>query len=372
MQVSSDAFATVLGGGAKHASRVGVYSGTKIKEDTYYGGDSLVLIAESSKVDYDRLSDTRTTAELTFLVRNTDAQDLIDPVNYPEVAVYSGVQVGSTIEWIDLGIMGIFDVSFDRTGHGVFATCQCGDRSTRIRDNAWKKPYQISAGIDYYAGIQAIVADRARGFTADYNIGSNALVTPSLTFSESDDPWAAVLKLAQAVGAEAYFDRQGSMAAFPITDPKLIAPSLVIRPDTTGVLITPVKRQYSNRDVFNGVICKGEAPWLLFPVYGEIWDEDPISPSYRLGPFGEKPKVIGDALATTDAQCLAAATAEFFRIAGVIETISFQTVKDPRLEVGDVIDQLDNDLNFSGRYVLDTYNYPLGMGSASGVVRRKR
>lgn len=372
MQYSTDAFATNLAGGARFASRVGVYSGTKVKEDTYFGGDSLVLIAESSHVDYDRLSDSRTTASLTFFLRNSAAQDLIDPVSFPEVAVYSGVYVGNTVEWIDLGTLGIFDVSFERTGHGVFATCQCGDRSTRVRDNPWKKPFQIAAGIDYYLGMQNIMVDRARGFTPDYNLGSNVLVTPALTFSESDDPWAAVLKLAQAVGAEAYFDRQGSMTAFPITDPKLIAPSLVIRPETTGVLVTPVKRQFGNRDVFNGVICKGEAPWLLFPVYGEIWDEDPISPSYRLGPFGEKPKVIGDALATTDAQCLAAATAEFLKISGVIETINFQTMKDPRLEVGDVIDELDNDLNISGRFVLDTYSYPLGTGPASGIVRRKR
>ena len=372
MQFSTTAFATNLAAGAKTAARVVVSLGSKVKEDTYYGGDSLLLISDSSKVDYDRLSDSRSTAELRFLVRNSAAQDLIDPVFYPEVAIYSGVEVGGLMEWIDMGTMGIYDVSFERTSHGVFATCQVGDRSTRVRDNPWKKPFQIAAGIDYYTGIVNIITDRARGFTPEYNISSSALTTPSMTFSESDDPWAAVLKLAQAAGAEAYYDRQGALAAFPVTDPKLISPSLVLRNDVNGVLITPVKRQFGNRDVFNGVICKGEAPWLLFPVLGEIWDEDPTSPSYRLGPFGEKPKVIGDALATTDAQCLTAATAEYLKISGVIEVISFQTIKDPRIEVGDVIDQLDDDLNFSGRFVLDTYNFPLGRGPASGIVRRKR
>lgn len=372
MQPSSAEFGTNLYAGAKVASRVAIYSGKKVQEDTFYGGDSLQLIPGNSNVQYDRLADTRTTSELTLLVRNTAAQDLIDPVAFPECVVYSGVLVGTEYQWIEMGTMGIHTVSFARNGKTVLATCQLADRSSRIRDNPWKLPFQVAAGLDYYVGINNVVNDRARGFTAEYNLGSSVLVTPSMLFSETDDPWAAVLKLAQAVGAEAYFDRQGVMSAFPISDPKLISPSLTLQSDAAGVRIAPVTREYSNRDVFNGVVCRGEAPWLLFPISGEVWDDDPTSPSYRLGPFGEKPKIIGDALATTNAQCLTAAQAEFYKIAGVIEVITFSTVKDARLEVGDIIDQLDTDLNVSGRFLLDTYTFPLGPGPATGVVRRKR
>lgn len=354
------------------ASRVGVYLGSKLLEDTFYGGDSLVLIPGGSSVQYERVSDTRSSANLEFLVKSTAAIDLIDPVLFPEVVIYNGLWTGADYEWIDMGTFGIFNVQLSRQGTNLYAQCQVGDRSTRIRDNPWKKPYQVAAGLDYYVGIQNIVTDRARGFVPSYNVSSSALTTPAMTFSEGDDPWAAVLKLAEAAGAEAYFDRQGGLAAFPVTDPKVISPSLVLRNDTAGVLISPVTREFGNRELFNGVIVKGEAPWLLFPVYGEIWDDDPLSASYRLGPFGEKPKVIGDALATTDAQCVAAATAEFLKINGVVETISFTSLKDPRLEVGDVIDELDDTLAITGRYVLDTLTYPLGAGPATGTVKRKR
>jgi hypothetical protein len=372
MQISTAAFAAQLDGGAKLASRAVIYSGQQVKEDTFYNGSELVLITSDSKVDYDRLSDSRSSATLKFLCRTQAGQDMLDPVAYPEVTIHSGVLVGSTYEWIDMGTFGVFDISYERTGHGVFASCSLGDRSTRIRDNAWKQPFQIAAGIDYYTGILNIVNDRARGFLNQYNISSSALTTPSMTFSETDDPWAAVLKLAQAAGAEAYYDRQGALTAMPITDPKLIAPSIILSSNTASILVTPVGRQFGNREVFNGVICRGEAPWLLFPVFGEVWDDDPLSPSYRLGPFGEKPKVIGDSLATTNAQCVTAAQAEFLKISGVIETITFNNVKDPRVEVGDVIQLKDDDLGIYGRYVLDTYSFPLGPGPANGIVRRKR
>lgn len=370
MQYSTDTFWDEIKTGAKYASRVAIYIGDKLKEDTFYGGSLLELIPDRSNVQYDRLADTRSTASLAFRAVTSVGRDLLDPTLFPEAVIYSGVYVGNDIEWIDMGTFPLHTTRFDR-GAGLFANCETADRSGRVRDNPWRKPFQIASGTDYFNAAKLVVDDRAKGFTPAYNLGSGALTTPTVNYSEDEDPWGAVLKLAQAAGAEAYFDRQGAVAVFPVPDPLLQSPSLVLGP-TSGVQLSPVSREISNRDVYNGVICRGEAPWLLFPVSGEVWDDDPLSPSYRLGSFGEKPKVIGDALATTDAQCLTAATAEFRRISGVMERIEFNTLKDPRLEVGDVIEMLDDTLGVTGRYVLDTYTYPLGAGAAVGTVRRKR
>lgn len=370
MQSSTAQFATQLSLGAVYASRVCIYLGDRLMEDTFYDGVDLELISDYSSVSYDRLSDTRTSADLTFYVKTATGRDLLDPTLFPEAVVYSGVLVGSEYEWIEMGTLPIHTVSMERKA-GLIANCQAVDRSGRIRDNPWRKPFQIATGSDYYAAMRSVVVDRAKGFTPTYNHSSNALTTPAMTFAETEDPWAVVTRLSQAVGAEAYFDRQGGFAAFEIPDPLLTAPSVVLGP-ASKVQISPVSRETTNRDVYNGVICRAEASWLLFPVSAEVWDEDPLSPSYRLGSFGEKPKVIGDALATTVPQCLAAATAEFKKISGVRELINFQNLKDPRLEVGDIIEQLDDELSITGRYVLDSYRYPLGKGAAAGTVRRKR
>jgi hypothetical protein len=370
MQQSTNDFAAAVRGGAQYASRACIFLGDKLMEDTFYGGDSLKLLTNGSSVTYDRLSDTRSTADLRFMLETPDADYLLDPTRFPEVCVYSGIVFGSEIEWIEMGRFPVHTTVFERKA-GLVAQCMTTDRSARIRDNSWRKPFQIASGSDYYAGMRSVVADRAKGFTPTYNHGSSSLTTPAMTFAETEDPWAVVLRLAESVGAEAYFDRQGGFAAFPIPDPKLEPPAVRLGPDS-GIQISPITREVSNREVYNGVICRAEASWLLFPVSAEVWDEDPLSPSYRYGSFGEKPKVIGNSLATTTGQCLDAATAEFRKIAGVSEIISFQKIKDPRLEVGDIIEQLDDTLKITGRYVLDTYNYPLGVGNASGIVRRKR
>lgn len=369
MQPSTDAFATELRDGAKYATRLMLFLGDKLMADTFYGDGSIQYIPGGS-CDYDRLSDTRSSTGFQLIVNSSAFIDYLDPTRFPEVLIQSGIYIGSDIEWIDMGTFGLHTVTFTRDKN-IIANCQGVDRSGRVRDNPWRKPFQIASGTDYYAAMKLILDDRAKGFTPIYNLSSNALTTPTINNSESDDPWGAVLKLAEAVGAEVYFDRQGAVTAMPVPDPLLISPSLVIGP-TSGVQIAPIDREVSNREVFNGVICRGEAPWLLFPISGEVWDEDPLSPSYRYGSFGEKPKVIGDTLASTDAQCLAAATAEFKKIAGVMEGITFDVLKDPRLEVGDIIESIDDSLQIVGRYVLDSYNYPLGSGVASGRVRRKR
>jgi hypothetical protein len=372
MQPSTDIFQLELSSGARLAYRCVITQADRILEDTFYGGDSVVMMSQGGDVQYDRTGDTRATANFNFLLRRSSAEYMLDPTLFPEVLSYAGVWTGSDYEWIQLGVFGIHSTNFDRRGESVTATSQATDRSAKLRDNPWSAPFQIAAGLDYYAAIKAVVDNRAKGFTPLYNISSNALTTPTLNYADGEDPWGVVIKLAEAVGAEAYFDRQGCVAAFPVPDPLVTAPNIVLSGDRAeSILITPVSRETSIREFFNGVICRGEASWLLFPVSGEVWESNPLSPGYR-ATFGDKPKIIGDALATTDAQCLAAAQAEYNKIGGVIEKIDFTTLKDPRIEVGDIVDQQDDALGVYGRYVLDSYTFPLGAGPASGLVRRKR
>jgi hypothetical protein len=132
------------------------------------------------------------------------------------------------------------------------------------------------------------------------------------------------------------------------------------------------------REVYNGVICRGEAPWLLFPISGEFWDEEPTSETWRSGSFGEKPLIVGDSTATTNAQCATIAESEFHKVAGVSEEVVFNGLKDPILSVGDTLlveaHELDGKYHEpgSGLYTLDEITYPLGSRPMTGTVRRKR
>lgn len=375
MQPSSEAFAAAVLEGGPHVSRVVITVGSTICADTYYDPGILTLRQDESSVSYDRTSDTRSACTLAFTARDpVAALSFMDPMVYPEAHVYQGILLDGVAEWIKMGVFGLHSMTVERSGKLVIYNCEGSDRSERIRDNAWKSAWQVPAAQDYFLAIRNIINDRAKGFTAEFNQGSSALTTPgTVNFNEDDDPWAAAVKLGEGVACETYFGRYGELCTFPVPDPLLIAPSISLKVGgTDGILISPTSREVSNREVFNGVICTGEAPWLLFPIRGEIWDDNPLSPTWRGGSFGEKPKKITDAIASTDAQCLATATAEFLKVQGVVENVNFRMIKDPRMDVGDVAETSDPMLGILGRYVLDKLGFPLGNGSVTGLVRRKR
>ena len=372
MQPSTDAFdEAIKSGGHTELSRVVISIGGEIVEDTYYRNEFLSLREEDSQVSYDRTSSTRSSASLKFRMEALGAEELVDPVLRPECQVFSGLLVNGKPEWISMGIFGIVDMTATRNGTDVDYVVTAPDRSDRVRTNTWKNPYQINAGQDYFLAWRTLLLGRVQGFTPLFIIGESSYTTPNIIYNEGDDPWESARKLTEGVGHESYLDRQGVIVAAPVLDGATVAPSLNLVVGQSEVLISPVTRAVSNKEVYNGVVCRSEAPWLLFPVAGEVWDEDPLSPTNRLI-FGDRPKHITDATATSNEQCIAIATAEYYKIQGIVEDINFGLYKDPRLEVGDVADTLDEYLAFAGRFMLDKYTYPLGRKPAQGMIRRKR
>jgi len=375
MQITTPEFDAAVLAGGPFVNRVVITVLGVIMEDTYYLQNCMTLISDASSVAYDRTSDTRMSCDLSFNITNVAlSQTFMDETVFPEAQVYCGVLVSGVPQWLSMGVFGLFQFNTSVQGEQVTVQANGTDRSDRLRNNPFKTPWQTPASQDYFTALINIFNDRAKGFTPEYNVGSSAFLTPgAINFDEDSDPFAAGMKLMEAVGCELYFGRYGEVCAFPIPDPLLIAPTMVLHTgDANGVTISPITKNGSNKDVVNGVICRGEAPWLLFPISGEIWDDDPLSPTFRSGSFGEKPKKIGDALASTNAQCLATATAEFNKVKGVAEEIDFQSIKDPRVDIGDVVDILNVNLGVTGRYVLDKYTYPLGFANCTGMIRRKR
>lgn len=371
MLQSSDEFARLVTGDHEHVSRVAIVVDGEIVADTYYSNDDVVLVDGS--VSFDRSADTRASCSLTFQDVSGRAVEILDPVGGAEARPFRGIILSTgEPEWIPLGQYPINDSSSERTGTTVQISVQGNDRSDLVRWLPWAQAFVIPSGTDYFDAIKMVIDDRANRFTPVYNFATSDLTTPDMVFQDSDDPWTAVLKLAQAVGCEAYFDRYGVTNVPLIPDPDKIAPVFEMVEGQSGITLSPASRDTSVKDVFNGVICRGEAPWLLFPINGEIWDDDPLSPTFRGGPFGEKPEKIGDPMASTNAQCQLIAEAEFKKVKGVLEDITFNTLPDPRLEVGDVIDIKDELLGIKGRLVIETLTIPMISGNTQGTVRRRR
>jgi len=371
MEDSTDEFDTLVLNHHKRLSRAVIFNYGKIVEDTYYQGDNFRMDREGTSVNFSRNSDTRTTASLSLYQIASNAQTLIDPLIYPEVELYSGLMTSAGPEWILMGTLGITDDNVTRTGSLIKHDLNCVDRSSRLRDNPFNKTTQFAKDTDYFAAMRTIMNSQAKGFTPLFNHGTSTFLMPDTILNEEEDPWAAILKYAEAVSCETYFDRRGVHVCLRIANTMTQPPALRFSPSDHDVLVSPTTMATSNRDVFNGVICKGEAPWLLFPISGETWDMDPISPTYRPN-FGDKPKKITDAIATTNAQCQAIADAEWNKIKGIVNDIDFGLICDPRIDVGDVIQIENTQLGISGRFILESYKYPFGSEKASGTVKRHR
>lgn len=390
MLQASPAFAEAVARNHDHVSRCEIFIGSDLVDDTYYGGTHVRLLDGS--VDFDRTADTRGSARARFIDIDGTGKDFLDPIAGAEVRPWRGILINGVPEWIPLGRYPIQSFSLNRGGTAVTIEVDCNDMSDIVRWLPWAEPFIIPNGTDYFDAIKMVIDDRTgqpiggsvvllgvatpigptQRIIPVYNMGTSDLTTPDMVFQDSDDPWAVAMKLAEAVGCEIYFDRYGVINAMPIPDPDKIAPVLSLVQGQTSIVLTPVQREASLKDVFNGVIVRGEAPWLLFPISGEAWDEDPLSPTYRRGPFGEKPQKIGDSMASTNAQCQVIAEAEFKKIKGVLEDITFNTMPDPRIEVGDVIDVKDDLLGVNARLVIETLSIPLVSGQMSGTVRRRR
>lgn len=352
-------------------SRVTIELSGEVFDDTFYGTGAIRLDAEASSLEFNRLSDSRGTGTFTFVVNTERAAEVLDPISGCIIYPYSGVMIEDEIHWEPLGRYVI--ESSDSIRYPVTNTInvQVIDFSEKIRDNKWKAPFSAGGGT-YNATIEQIMVSRANGLVPyRLYLATYATVAPVVTYTESDDPWAAIVGLARSAQAEAYFDKRGNLVVANVPDPATLTPVMILGGDDFRVEVGRRRTSVSRREVYNGVIVRGEAPWLLFPIRGEYWDTNPVSPTYRFGPFGEKPYVMGSPVATSDAQCAAIAETEYRLRAGVSEDVSFSMLKDPTLEVGSLIEMsaVGDEQKF---YIMDAIRYPMGSGPMSATIRRRR
>jgi hypothetical protein len=273
--------------------------------------------------------------------------------------------------WAPLGKLMVHETSLTRMPQSADISVNLVDMTERIRDRKFKQPFQTGGGT-YKAAIEAIIADRYPTL-APFNMWlyTYSGTVPSVTYMEEDDPWSEIVKLASSSRAEIWLDKDGNLVYDETPNPATLRPVYQLGGDQYRVEIGRRNLSVSRRDVYNGVIVKGEASWLLFPIRGEFWDTDPSSPTYRFGPMGEKPYVMGDPVATTNAQCAEIAETEYRKRAGISEQITFNFLKDPILEVGRMISLTEEDEQ-DKFFILDTLTFPMGGTPMSGIIRRKR
>ena len=316
---------------------------------------------------------TRRTCSLSLL-EDRAANDLVPSTAFDaltpfgnELRLYRGVQFADgSQELVPLGVFVITAVEFSETAEGIAISISGVDRSVRISRNLWLQPYRVASGTLTNA-ITGILQNRWPSVELAFpSIGVN--VEQQVLGQESgSDPWKDAVYLAEMAGYDLFFDQNGIavLQPFPAAD----SASVVATYSDTDVLIR-LARQDTTTDTYNGVVYVVESSWLITPFRVEVWDDNPASPTYRFGNFGEVPKVFSQSAITNTSAAQSAASLLLSRGLGLAQSVSWDLIVDPALDVNDVVLVSNAGTKTDRVMIIDQLTVPLSPSSPMQATAR--
>lgn len=278
---------------------------------------------------------------------------------------------GSDMYQFSLGVFRLSDVTVDDDGVPQM-TVTAYDDSRTISRNKTVVPWIVAAGTNYGDAIIALCTDRLPGLQAKPH--TITATTPQIILDSESDPWKAATEWAAACGAEVYFDRNGYLTIQDEPDPETDPVSWVYDDggsNPNSVLLS-TGRSMSDDPGYNGIVLTSESNTLQFPVRIELWDDDPSSPTFALGPYGKVPYFESNPLVVDYTQGGAAARARLLQIMGGTESVSFAAVPNPAHEASDVVRVIRPLSLTDSTAVIDSLVIPLDVKDAMTVRTRER
>jgi len=338
----------------------------------------LTLNVDSGKVTVSVNSGVRRTCQVTLVTDRTTANlvpdsgfDTLAPFGN-ELRLFRGVKFADgSIEYVPLGVFVMTDVAISDSNDGVSISITGEDRSLIISRAKWTAPYQMVSGT-LEASLTAMLQNRWVDVQTAF-VTTNVTVNQVVWGTESNsDPWQDSVYLAQLVGYDLYFDVLGVAVLRPF--PSLDASTVVAKyHEGEGTLITSLDRNMSSKETYNGVIYTVEGSQVATPIRVEVWDEDTTSPTYRYGVFGDAPTFITTNLLSTEAEAIKAATALLDTYRGAQESINWDSIVDPTLDVNDVVYVKTNGSKTDRLVIIDELDIPMSplasMGAKARTVR---
>jgi hypothetical protein len=335
-------------------SRVTVYTSTNsIYPDLPIAG---------GQVDLDATSQVRGKATLEVDPAFWPAlpTDLLAPFGSEAVIEY-GIVIPTGIEWVPLGRFSLDETSRTRPVSGdTSITVSLVDRSQRVAEDRFDAPVQTMSAATCVAEIRRLIQETLGSTVPVVDHTGSVQVAPQMEIDR--DRWAdGVEKLADAIGAEVFFDRSGNGVI-------RLQPTLTDSPVwtvTTGAAdsnLLSMKEVLTRAGVYNRVVASGQRSDGAPPVYAAASDTDPASPTLYGGPFGRKPRFYSSPLLTTTDQCAVAAAALLNRVRGTGVQIQLEQLVNPALDPGDVITLVQDGV--STTHIVDQVSIPL---AADGV-----
>jgi hypothetical protein len=299
--------------------------------------DDLNVIGGS--VTADRTATFRRSAQVDLVDRDGALASLfssrrtVPPV---ELVIERGIRYpNGTTEIIPLGV---FPVSTVTVSQNVRFSLTCYDRSRRVSRNKFINPYTIPAGARYVDAAVAVVQDRLP-FTVDVDISTTVpdITSGPLTYLSQDDPWTVATGLASAVGCELFFDQVGRLVIR--NEPNTIGSVVDFQytDGETSIVLPETQQTISDDPGYNAVLVTGESSSnTTFVPRALVYDNDPSSPTYFFGPYGQVTEFVSDPTITDNNRALTVATGRLKRWLGRNDSMTLATVPHPAHDPSDV------------------------------------
>lgn len=307
---------------------------------------------------------TRRVCEVTLSTSRADDNDvpdndydLLTPFGN-ELRLYRGIQYSDgTQEYIPLGVFVITDVAINDRADGVAIKVMGEDRSIIVSRSKWLEPYQMVSGT-LESSITAMLQSRYSDVQVSFPTTGITIGQVVLGADKANDPWKDAVQICELVGYDLYFDVTGvvTMKPFPTLDGAVVVATYE---EGNGTTITELDRTISTKETFNGVVYTVSGTQVTTPIKVTVWDEDSTSPTYRYGKFGQVPIFISSNLVQTTDAATTAATNLLYTYIGSQETINWNSLVDPTLDVQDVVYVKSVGAKVNRLVIIDALTVPL-------------
>lgn len=281
-----------------------------------------------------------------------DARDMLAPRG-TEVRVWRGLCVGADVEWVPLGVFGVTEPEVSSDNGATVIKIKAMDRVDTVRKRRFAAPWRVARGTPTDQAIANIITSR---LNVPVRITASGHTTPEVVYDELSDPWDAVRELATADSLAAYFDPLGAAVIAP--DAEQVVPLVYTSTGLPGSALVTASRSISAEDTYSGVIVRSEHPDHE-NIKITLWDTDPKSPTYYLGPFGQRPYGFTSPLITSNDQALAAAQTLLRKVTRMRQSATLTISGHPGHEINDLVGVADLPTRTSGSWAVQGAEIPL-------------
>ena len=242
------------------------------------------------------------------------------------------------------------------------------DRMQGIVDARLLAPRQFIAGTTFGSIVSNLVLEIYPTATIQWDDASDQSTLIRSVIVE-EDRYGFLNDAITSRGKIWYWDHRGILVIKNI--PSTTAVVYTVKHEAGGNLIT-MRRALTREGTFNAVVASGEAPDTNAPTRGVAIDNDPSSPTYFYGRFGQVPRFYSSPFLSSNAQCVASAQSLLNRELGLPYTIDFGTVVNPALEPFDVVGIKYSYYEAPQIHILDTVTIPFTEGEMLSATTREQ